>query len=74
MEGSEAFNGFPGVGVTGRGSGRVVCVCVCGGGGRGGGGSGRGAKTGPNSKHWFTASFERRCRKATQLGAAASLK
>ena len=33
MEGSEAFNGFPGVGVTGRGSGRVVCVCVWGGGG-----------------------------------------
>ena len=48
MEGSEAFNGFPGVGVTGRGSGRVVCVCVCGGGG--GGGPWEGGKDGAKLK------------------------
>ena len=43
MEGSEAFKGFPRVGVRGRGGGRVVCVCVC---GSGGGGEWAGGKDG----------------------------
>ena len=51
MEGSEAFNGFPRVGVRGRGGGRVVCVLGGWGGGAVGGGQRRGQTLSTGLRH-----------------------